>query len=770
MAQPDAPANALGDDEYDPKEHPPKSAKPWLNQITAAEKAFADYDARCDNIEKQYADLARLANVGRDREFQLFWSNIQVLGPSIYSRPPVPVVAPKFKDRRPLYRVSSELLERSSVVAFDLAKIDRIMRQVRDDLMIVGRGTPWVRYETRAESEYATERVCVETKDRKDFLHEPARKWDDVGWVAGAAYLTKKEARKRFRKYSGNAYSNCTYAVQKDDKDNGAADSREKAKIWELWSKTENKVVWVADGCDVVLEEADPHLKLESFFPCPEPAYGTLQRRTLVPVPDFMFYKDQIEEINELTGRIHALSQALQVRGFYPAGQSELGTAIEKAIAENDNRKVLIPISNWAAFGNGSAKDTIVWLPIDMVATTVVQCVELRRQLIDDVYQIVGISDVMRGATESEETLGAQQLKMQSGSVRIRDKQSELVRVARDTLAIMAEIMAEKFEAQTLLDMSQMEIPTDAEIARQVEAVAQKAEQQLAQAMQQAQASGQQVDPQQVQQQIVQQAAPEIEKLQKTPTVEKIMAFLRDQKTRPFVLDIETDSTIQLDEQAEKQSRTEFLGMLGQSLGQLGELVAAEPKAAGFAAEVLKFAMAPFRAGRELEGKLEEFADAMASRAGQEKPNPEAEKAKAELAMKDKELQGKMQIEQMKMKADAEARAQEQQFKAQENQAKMAQISAQMERDERKGQLEERKLQMEIAAKERELQIKQESAQIDAAAKAQQAQISTASAQQQAEIKAQQADQSMQHSEAAFRQKSELTAQQAAMKEQANGA
>src|SRR6185312_2201646 len=205
------------------------------------------------------------------------------------------------------------------------------------------------------------------------------------------------------------------------------------------------------EGVDVLLDEGAPHLKLEGFFPCPKPAYATVQRGSLIPVPDMLYYKDQLEEINELTGRIAALSQALKVRGFYPAGNGEAGDAIEAAIKSVDDRQVMVPISNWAAFG-GTGGDLIVWLPIDMIATTLQGLVELRKQLIDDVYQIMGLSDIMRGSTDAKETLGAQQLKSQYGSVRIRDKQSELVRIARDLVRIAAEIMAENFSTQTLLD------------------------------------------------------------------------------------------------------------------------------------------------------------------------------------------------------------------------------------------------------------------------------------------------------------------------------
>ena len=95
-------------------------------------------------------------------------------------------------------------------------------------------------------------------------------------------------------------------------------------------------MVWVAEGVEDILDEDDAHLDLQNFFPCPKPAYGTVQRGSLVPVPDVMQYRDQLEEINMLTGRIHALRDALQVKGFYPAGGGEAADAIQTAIRIND--------------------------------------------------------------------------------------------------------------------------------------------------------------------------------------------------------------------------------------------------------------------------------------------------------------------------------------------------------------------------------------------------------------------------------------------------
>lgn len=760
-----------------------EAAQPWLNLLEESDKAFADYHHRADNIDKLYADLNRLASGTRDREFQLLWSNIKVVGPTIYSRKPVPVVVPKFKDRNPVKGVAAELLERTAIVGFDLADVNGIMMLVRDDLAVQARGVIRLRYDEDKRGGYG-EKVCIEHVDRKDFRHEPSRNWHEVGWVAFRGWLTREEMRERFQKHSGDEYLNAEYEVNKEAKNLGAADSIEKCGVWEIWSKTRNRVIWVAEGCEWVLDQREPHLKLEGFFPCPKPAYGTVQRRSLVPVPDFLQYKDQLEEINELTNRIHALTDALKVKGFYPAGAGEIGDAIETALKAVDDRQVMVPISNFAAFGTGSAKDTIVWLPIEQVVLVIRECVETRRQIIDDVYQIIGLSDIMRGTVDPDEKLGQSQLKSQYGSVRTRDMRDELVRVARDALCIMAEIMAENFDKKTLLAMSQMDIPTEKQIKEQIAQLTQQADEQVKARIQEAASNPElmqkaQENPQEakaiadkMQAEIVAQIQPQIEKLKKQPTQEQVFELLRDQKTRAFSLDIETDSTIQPDEDAEKQRRNEFLAVIAPVMRQLGEMIMMFPQSAKFAGELLKFTAAPYRAARTLDTAIDEFVDSMQEQLSQQKANPEAEaaqaeaqaeqqRAQAEMAMKREELQAKMQIEQAKLQADREGKVLDAQIKERESGMKLQQIEAEERRDQQRHQMEMQKLQAEMQFKERELGLKMQAAEVDNQMKMQTAQISAQSAQQQAEIKASAAEQQMQHNEQSFLQQSELNKQKA---------
>lgn len=723
----------------------PKSARAWLAAITHAEKEYRSYQEKADNIDRQFASLERLASNTRDREFQIFWANIQVLAPSIYARPPVPVVVPRFQDRRPLQRTTSELLERSTSVGFQLADIDSVMRLIRDDVVIAARGVAWIRYETKSESDTDNERICIEHVDRRDFLHTPARYWSEVDWVAKRSWLSKAAMRKRFRKHSGDIYQRAAYAVQKED--DGTNDNVQKAAVWEIWCRSQNRVVWVSEGCDKLLDDGEPHLTLESFWPCPRPAYATLQRRTLVPVPDMVFYKDQLEEINELTARIGSLADAVRLRGFYPGGNGEISDAIEKAIRSTGNGMELIPISNWALLGGGSAKDSIVWLPLEMIVKSITELVAIRRELIDDVYQITGLSDIMRGSTEASETLGAQQLKSQYGSIRIRDRQDELVRIARDAVRIAAEIMAENFSGKTLLSMSQMQLRTDAEVKREaaeiqsvVQAITAQLQDPEAQAM--AQANPEQAQPiiQQAQAQ-VQQAQGRLQELEQEVTIDACMKLLRDERVRPFALDIETDSTIAPDENAQKQRATEYTQSMAAILAQAVPAVQALPQIAPLVADTLKFMQGQYRVGRQMDQTVDEFVEAMKGLAGQPKPDPEAAKAEgeakaaqakaesdaksvaAEAALKQADAQQRtmeLQEKARQAEADGQMRMLELRERTREAELKLAHSQEQHKQAMDKGSLELQRLAAEIEHKRQQTDERR----VDAAAK-QQAETAT---------------------------------------------
>lgn len=685
-------------DETSPAYQPPDAptdAKPWLALIDDATKCFDPYNKKCDNIDDIYAKLENLGKASGEREFKIFWANLEVMRPSIYARPAVPVVVPKFKDYDELARRTSELLERSLVAVVDAHdwQLHEAMKLARDDLAIHSRGVLWLRHNPADGG-----MVEFDHLDRSDFLHEPARKWQDVGWVSRRDWLTRDQMSKRFPATEKEWRQSASFKEKKDDKDEYKGE--QKACVWQIWSKTKGVVVWITPGVEVVLDSRQPGVgagdnfqplpRLNAFFPCPQPAYATTQRRSLIPVPDFLYYKDQVEEINELTARISALSESLRLRGFYPSGAGDLAAAVEAALKDQDSRAVLVGVSNFAALGGASLKESIIWLPVAEVATTIQQLILLRRQLIEDVYQITGLSDIMRGQTDPNETLGAQELKAQTGAIRIKEKQGEVIRLARDAIRMAGEIMAENFSPETLLSMSQIkDLPSQQMVEQQAQ---QKVQQQVAQidgmiaqaksdprvrqVVQQKPELAQQAlqKAEQQKQQIAQQAQEEVAK---AITIDKVMALLREERIRPFVLDIETDSTIQPDENAEKERRTEFITAVGGFIGQVGPIVQTTPEIAPLAAEMLKFLAAGFRAGRELEGAIEAFADTVEQKAQQgPPPDPAMQKAQMDAQAKQQEMQMRMQ----EMQAQAQIDGQQARLDMQKTQVEIQKLMVEIER------------------------------------------------------------------------------------------
>lgn len=673
-------------DEDETFEGETKSSKAILTAIRKAEDTFREWQTTCQVIDEIYSlegDTLRSFVDGydwRDSELDLFWSSFEVMKPAIYARPPQPVVSPLFKDGKPVNTTTAELLERCAISVFKRTGINDIMTHTRDDLLFAGRGALWVRHEVEDEGH----EICVEHKDRLDFLHEPARKWCEVGWVAAASWMTKREMRKRFSKTSGDAYQGASF-TKRHDREDYEAESRAntpKAKVWEVWHKAEGKVHWVTEGVDVYLDSGEPHLKLNGFFPCPRPAYATLRRRSLIPVPDWERYSVHFSKISELTRRIYSLLDKVRMKGLIPAG-GDVGDAVEQLIRSDVDDSMLVPVPQAAMMQD--ATGFVQWLPLNELAQAIQGIIESRATLIQNFYELSGISDIMRGATDADETLGAQQLKSQYGSVRVREKSTELQRVAADAVAIAAEIIAEKFPQQQMLDMSQMDIPTKASIEKRIKEVEKAAEAEIKAMADKVRENAAQMDPQQAQQavqqaqqQILAKYGPMLQEAQNQVPIEDVVALLRDDRARNFIFEIESSSTILTDELQEKQSRNEFLSQFSAASQSLMGLASMGESGAKLAGAMMKFVLAPYRAGRDLDGAIEEFIDQapqMAAAAAQGQGDSqeliaaqnklaEAEQMKAQAAME------KVQADSAAKEAESQRKIMEMQVKAAESQRK----------------------------------------------------------------------------------------------------
>lgn len=595
---------------------PDSTVARWVREIDAYDRDQQTWTRRGKDVVNRYD---RQKEQSEDtRKFAILWSNVETIRPALYARTPQATASRRYKDNDPTAKSASEIIERGLNYTLDAGDFDGTLQDAVQDLLLPGRGTLWVRYEPKMQTvqpaegvsfeQLEYERVVVEYVDWRDFGHVLARTWREVPAVWRRTYLTREQLKKRFPKMWSRVPLDHKPAAEGQQGSSNVTSVVAKATVYEIWSKADQKVYFISKGMSEAISVEDPFLHFDGFFPCPRPVYSSKTTKNLTPTPDYFYYQDQAEEIDKLTERIGKLGDVLKLAGLYP-GDGKSSTAIERLLDPNTDN-ILIPIDQWTAFAErGGIKGVIEWLPIDVVIKVLQGCIEARKQLIDDIYQITGISDILRGVSEASETATAQNIKSQWGSLRIRDRQKEVARFARDAIRLMAEVMAEVFQPETLQQMTGMQV---------------------------------------------------------TP---EVMALLRDNMVRCFRVDIETDSTIEPNEQEEKQGAVEFVGMVGQFLEQAMPAVQAAPQMMPMLGEMLMFVVRKFRAGRQLEDVIEKTMTEMSVQAMQPKPPPpdpamvkvqgELEADQQRMGMEERMQTHQMQLDEQKMNHEAQMKERE---------------------------------------------------------------------------------------------------------------
>ncbi len=679
-------------------------ARYWLQQIEGGQKDCENWYERGKGVLERYLDKKDAQGSSAAHKMNVLWSNVQTIQPALYAKTPNPKVQRRYRDKDPVGKWAAIVLERALGYTLDAYDVDYAVRGSVLDYLLPGRGQVWVSYEPtftqgppgpdgKPTEQIAWEYCKTEHLNWKDFLHSPARTWDEVWWVAKRAWLSKDEVKANdLLKAKADKL---TFTEKKDDEtSDGKGERIKKAAIWVIWSKPHGKVIYVSKNCPEILAETPPPIKFDGFFPCPRPLTTTCTTDSVIPTPDFCQYQNQADEIDRLSQRINMLTKALRVVGVYDGSQESLAKLLETV---DDNQ--MVAVDNWTALAtNGGLKGSVDFLPLAEVVKALEQCYISRDQAKAVMYEITGISDIVRGASDAQETATAQQIKSQWGSLRIRDRQAEVQRFVRDIMRLKSEIVAEHFQLETLKTMSNAPIL----MAQEKQALQQR--KQMQEKAQQAVASGM-IDPAQAQQLL--QANPQLQQMMapltldeeqrlREPVWEEVHALLKDQKLRSFRIDIETDSTIQADEVAEKQARIEFVTASTGFLQAWGPMVMQFPKLAPLFGATLTFASRAFKQSDALESEIEALVDTLTQQAIMQPngpPQPEdpkvaANEQKAELDQKkhedthqlerermaqddafrreqaDKDRQAKLQSEQMNAQQEAQTRAVESQQQA----------------------------------------------------------------------------------------------------------
>ena len=640
----------------------------WLKELDAARKRVKDY-------RKDGARVVKLYEGGKASEspFNILYSNTETLAPALYNNVPRPVVQRRFKDDDPLGKVASDVARRSLEFLIDnelgdYTPFDDLMTQAVLEALVPGEGVTWFKYdasiveqpepnnptegqedstgegeveaqqgeihpEPLEQVEYET--VCGEAVPWDRFLHGYAKQWKDVPWVAREHFMTREELVKNFGEEIGHRIplniSGKAHAQSSDDGDDDTekvldAEGVDLGHVFEIWDKETKMVRFLAPSypAGFVKEVEDP-LQLSGFFPMPRPLVLFPKISSLVPVPLYTMYEEQAKELNRITVRINKIVQALKVRGFYDSTLEGL----EKVLAADDN--VLIPAENVAAMQQGQTLEKAIWLmPLEKLVAVLQQLYVQRQQIKQVIYEITGISDILRGASVASETATAQNIKNQWGTLRLKKMQKQVARYVRDCLRIMGEVALTKFSQQTLSQMTGLQFPT-AQQKQQAQMVLQQLQAQAQQMAQQPSMPGQ--PPAQPP-----APPPQVMAAAQLPSWEEIMGLLTNDLQRNYRIDIETNSTVDAEATEDKQNMGEFLNAIAQFMNGAAPLVQQGVLPFDAAKSILLAVTRRYRFGPEVEDELKKM------QPPQQQGNGADAKAKADLEAAQAEQKVKMEM------------------------------------------------------------------------------------------------------------------------------
>lgn len=576
-------------------------SKSWLTEISAAKQWLEKFHRQGDEVVNRYLDK-RESNEEKVSKYNLFTVNTQILLSTLYAKFPEPVVTREWEDQDDdVARVAAIMIER----VLRVRKRDVMNESLKSavlDRLTPGLGQVWFRYEPTIISvpmppamdpatgqplppeinpvtqqpippqmmeKLVYEDVVCDYIHWKDFLWSPCRVWTECRWVARVTKMVKEDVEKRFGPDIAKQLS-YSKGCPTDSEGSSSASEDEKhfivqyAWVYEIWCKRTRSIYWVSEGFDWVLDQKKDPFQLLNFWPCPKPLRALNATNSTIPRSDYLMIQDQYEALDRINNRISYLERAVKVVGIYDKTSKEIGR-----IFSEDKDNEMIGADNYAQFSEkGGMANMISWLPLDAIVMAIEKLRVYRQDLIGQIYELSGISDIMRGASKASETLGAQELKAQYGGVRLQMIQMDVAEFVEEALDIRANIMAKMFQPATFTARSNILMTPDAQLAEPA-----------------------------------------------TKLIKSQMSVFR--------IEVHADSMAVPEFNAERDARIAYLRMVSEFLVSMAPLTQQAPGAAPYLLKLLQWGAAGFRVGRTIEGTLDQAINAAEKALANPPPPPE---------------------------------------------------------------------------------------------------------------------------------------------------
>ena len=623
--------------------------KRWLDMAARANKRYlGDLD---DTGTTSYAET-------KQAKINLFHANVNILLSILFGQIPKVDVSRRFADQNDdAARVAAEALERhlNQDIEDDNEDFSGEVKDALQDWKITGIGQIRLRYEVETEETEAVEAkvgedgselapavpsydkkteetICTDYVHWRDFLWSPCRRWKDVRWVAFRSEMTRDECVKRFGEKIGRRMPLHNRKLTDADVSEGLKEAWSRAQVWEIWAKEDEKVYWFCEGFDRILDVKEDTLDLENFFPCPRPLISNTTTTKFMPKPDLELDRTIYDQIDELAYRLRKLVSATRVTGAYDSSFPELGRILQEA-----GEGQLIGVSGWAALSEkGGVAGSMQFVPLDPIVAAINVLTQKLGEQIQLLYQVTGISDIVRGQSQAGATATEQSIKAQFASTRMQSDQDEVARFASDLQKLRAEIISKHFDPETIIKNSNM-------------------------------------------------LRVELDPMTKQPDmalIGKAVELIKSDVWQ-YRIEVKSDNISLRDYAALKSERVETIQALSGLFQQSIPMVQMFPPAAPFVLELGKWLIAATKGAQQMEGMFDKFSDAAEAAANAPKPPAPPDPKLMATQVKAQAEIGKAKLGLVQSQVDSQAHVQKTAMEMQQAKVEHAQNMQSLEQKQR---------------------------------------------------------------------------------------
>ena len=561
----------------------------WLERIEASEKRDADWIRSAEDSERVYSCSEEITP-GRQYDFNIHHSNIETILPAVINSTPAPDIRERYRtgatdDETSAARLAGQVIERAILYLIDDGRLDTEAEEMSLDGIMAGRGLIRLRFDADdvppktaivlgeevevAPAGVTNETVIFEAVAWRDYREGPATRWSGVPWTAYRHCVPQEEVDR----LTDPALREMLAASKADEAPSGEAD--EDIELWEVWDKASRTVLMVTQDGDIISEQDDP-MGLSGFFPSIKPIQPLKLVGKRTPICPFNAYKKQAEEVDRLTKRINKIIAGIKVKAVAISGSNDI---VRWAEADDNSITYINELEGLAQ--TGGLANALEWWPVEQAIAVLKELYASRDAAKMTIYEITGISDIVRGQGAASETATAQQIKTQWGSLRIKKLQRLIERAIRDVFVMTAEIICSKFSIATLQKMTGIRI--DGPVAE-----------------------------------------------------------ILSQPLDGYRIDVESDSTVRADLTVKKGEMSEFLQGTANFFATMAPVLEQAPEMKAPVAELYASFARVFSLGKQAEDAIEKMGE-MARQPREEGPSPEQQALMAEMQKFQAQMQAEAQ-------------------------------------------------------------------------------------------------------------------------------